>query len=114
MRIAAGILMIIGGLGAPLGANLAVALMFVFGLPLLGLVGLLTVLAWAIMVMSFLGAYFTFRGRRFRLALAGAVVSALAVPHVPGLLAVVFVAIREGEFEGRALKGSAEEGQPEG
>lgn len=106
--------MIVGGLGAPLWANMAVVLMFVFGLPLLAVVGLLTVLAWAIMIMSFIGACFAFKGRRFRLALAGAICSALAFPHVPGLLATVFLSMREGEFEGRGPMGSAEAGQPEG
>ena len=98
MRIAAGILMIVGGLGAPLGANLALVAMFVFGLPVFGLVAVLTAVAWALMIMSFVGAFFTFRARRFRLALAGAICSAVALPFIPGMLATVFVAMREGDF----------------
>lgn len=40
MRMTVGVLIVIGGVGAPLGANLAAAVMFVFGLPLLGLVAM--------------------------------------------------------------------------
>jgi hypothetical protein len=101
MRIAAGILMIIGGLGAMVGASLAVGVMFVFGGLSIALTGLLTVLALALMIMAFVGAYYTFRRRRFKLALAGAICSAIAVPFIPGLLATIFLTVRESEFQGR-------------
>lgn len=90
--------MIVGGLGAPLWSNLAIVLMFVFGVPLFALIAMLNVLAWALMIMSFVGAYFTLRGRRFGLALAGAICSAAAIPHIPGLLATIFLVRREGDF----------------
>lgn len=99
--------MIIGGLGAMIGASLATAVMFVFGFLSIPLIALLVVLALALMIMSFAGAYCTFRRRRFRLALAGAICSAAAAPFIPGLLATIFLAAREDEFQGRGQQGTA-------
>ena len=96
--------MIVGGLGAMVGASAAVGVMFVFGFLSIGLVGLLTVLALALMIMAFVGAYCAFRKRFFTLALAGAICSAMTIPFVAGILATVFLALREGEFEGRGAK----------
>lgn len=109
MRIAAGVLMIIGGLGAMIGASLAVAVMFVFGGLSIALIALLSVLGLALMIMSFVGAFFTFRKRRFRLALAGAICCATAIPFIPGLLATVFLAAREGEFRCRGQQGATDD-----
>jgi len=106
MRTAAGILMVIGGLGAMIGASLAVGVMFSFGGLSIALVGLLSVLGLALMITSFVGALFTFRRRRFRPALAGALCSATAIPFIPGLLATIFLVARESEFRGRGLNGS--------
>lgn len=105
--------MIIGGLGAMIGASLAVAVMFVFGGLSIALIGLLSVLALALMIMSFVGAFFTFRRRRFRLALAGALCSATAIPFLPGLLATIFLVARESEFEGRGLKEAVPGDEPQ-
>lgn len=91
--------MIIGGLGAPLWANLAVVMMFIFGGLSFALIGLLMVLIWALMIMAFVGAYYTFKGKRFKLALAGAICAAIGIPFIPGLLAVIFLMKRESEFQ---------------
>ncbi len=99
--------MIIGGLGATIGASLAVGVMFVFGGLSIALIGLLSVLGLALMIMSFVGAYFIFRRRRFRLALAGALCSATAIRFIRGLLATMFLVARESEFQGRGLNGSS-------
>lgn len=99
--------MIIGGLGAMIGASLAVGVMFVFGGLSISLIGLLSVLGLAVMITSFVGALFTFRRRRFRLALAGALCSATAIPFIPGLLATTFLVARESEFQGRGLSGGS-------
>ncbi len=98
--------MIICGLGAMIGAGLAVGVMFVFRGLSIALIGLLSVLGLALMIMSFVGAFFTFRRRRFRLALAGALCSATAIPFISGLLATMFLVARESEFQGRGLNGS--------
>ncbi|MFO7711922.1 MAG: hypothetical protein R6V51_01760 [Dehalococcoidia bacterium] len=96
--------MIAGGLGAMIGASMAVGVMFVFGFLSIGLVALLTVLALALMIMAFVGAYCTFRKRCFALALAGAICSAMSIPFLAGVLATVFLALRESEFDGRGAK----------
>jgi len=107
MRTAAGVLMMIGGLRAMIGASLAVGVMFVFGGLSIALIGLLSVLGLALMIMSFVGAFSTFRRGRFRLALAGALCSATAIPFIPGLLATMFLVARESESQGRGLNGSS-------
>ncbi len=99
--------MIIGGLGAMIGASLAVGVMFVFGGLSISLIGLLSVLGLAVMITSFVGALFTFRRKRFRLALAGALCSATAIPFIPDLLATMFLVARESGFQGRGLNGSS-------
>ena len=96
--------MIVGGLGAMIRASMAVGVMFVFGGLSISLIAILTALALALMVMSFVGAYCTFRKRCFTLALAGAICSSMSIPFVAGVLATVFLALREGEFEGRGAK----------
>ncbi len=96
--------MIVGGLGAMIGASIAVGVMFVFGGLSIVLIAILTVLALALMVMSFVGAYCAFRRRCFTLALAGAMCSAVSIPFLAGILATVFLTLRECEFEGRGPK----------
>ena len=98
MRIAAGVLMIVGGLGVMLWANLAVVAMFLFGGFSFVFIAAMMVPGLALMVMSFVGAYHTLRRRRFSLGLAGALCSAVGIPFIPGLLAVVFVVLRREEF----------------
>ncbi len=99
--------MIIGGLGAMIGASLAVGVMFVFGGLSIALIGLLSVLGLAVMIMSFVGAFSAFTRGRFRLALAGALCCATAIPFIPGLLATIFLVARESEFRGRGLNGGS-------
>lgn len=96
--------MILGGLGTMIGASMVVGVMFVFGFLSIGLVALLTVLALALMIMAFVGAYCTFRKRCFTLALAGAICSAMSIAFLAGVLAAVFLALRESEFDGRGAK----------
>lgn len=109
MRIAAGALMITGGLGALVGASVATAVMFKFGFLSIPLVALLSALALASMIVSFIGAYCIFRRRRFRLALACGISCAAAFPFIPGLLATIFVTAREGESQGRGRPETAGE-----
>jgi len=104
MRITAGVLMIVGGLGAMIGASMAVGVMFVFGGLSISLIAILTVLALAVMVMSFVGAYCAFRRRHFVLAIVGAGCATMAVPFLPGILAIVFLVLTEGEFHERGAK----------
>ncbi len=94
--------MIISGVGSVVGASLAVGVMFAFGFLSVTPVALLTVLALALMIMAFVGAYCAFTRRWFRLALAGGICSAMALPFIPGLVATIFITVRESEFHGRA------------
>lgn len=87
-----------------IGASMVVGVMFVFGFLSIALVGLLTVLVLALMIMAFVGAYCTFRKRCFTLALTGAICSAMSIPFLAGILATVFLALSEGDFEGRGPK----------
>lgn len=96
--------MIVGGLGAMMGASMAIGVMFVFGGLSIALVALVTVLALALMVMAFMGAYCTFKRRRFTLAMVGAACAAMAIPFVPGILAIIFLVLAEDEFHGRGAK----------
>ena len=100
MRIAAGVLMILGGIGNGLWREVAAELILenlVFVSPILTLI--LLILTWAIVFIPIIGAYFTFRRRRWKLSLACAICSVAGWPFIPGLLAVVFLAIRKGEFQ---------------
>lgn len=101
MRIAAGVLMIIGGIGASLWVTLAHELTaeLIPIYPELAFVWwLLSVLSYAPMMIAFIGSYFTFKSRRWKLSLAGAICSAIGYPFIPGILAIVFLANRKGEF----------------
>jgi len=102
MRIAAGILTIVGGLGIVPWLTLAFALLlqllltypeWVFIWRLLG------VLSYAPIVIAFIGSYFTFKRKRWKLSLAGAICSVIGYPFIPGILAVVFLVKRKNEFQ---------------
>jgi hypothetical protein len=86
--------MIIGGVGAPIWTNMAIVVMFVIGGLSFTIIVSLMVLMWAIMIMAFVSVYYIFKGRRFKLALAGAICSAIGITFITGLLAVIFLAKR--------------------
>lgn len=92
MRIAAGILMIIGGLGLGSVVSEARYVAQVYE-PWL-------VLAYAPMIVAYIGAYNAFRGRSYEWSVGGAISSVFYIPLV-GILAVVFVVIARDQFSSR-------------
>ena len=102
MRIAAGILMVLGGLGAALWVTLAHEvigeLMPLY--PQLAFIWwILSVLSYAPMIIAFTGSYYAFKKRRWKRSLLGAICSATGWPFIPGLLASIFLVKTKGEFE---------------